>query len=61
MAQQIKNPALSLLWLELLLWREFNHWPCPHATGMTKKKKRKEKERQLNSMQNVERKGNTKF
>ena len=27
MAQQIKDPALSLLWLGLLVWRGFDPWP----------------------------------
>ena len=27
MAQQVKDPALSLLWLRSLLWRGFNPWP----------------------------------
>ena len=27
MAQLIKDPALSLLWLRLLLWRGFGLWP----------------------------------
>ena len=27
MAQQIKDPALSLLWLGLLLWCRFSPWP----------------------------------
>ena len=27
MAQQVKDPALSPLWLGSLLWRRFNPWP----------------------------------
>ena len=27
MAQWIKDPALSLLWLGSLLWHRFNPWP----------------------------------
>ena len=41
MAQQIKDPALSLLWLGLLLWHEFKS-PAQgllHAMGEAKKKK----------------------
>ena len=26
-AQWVNDPMLSLLWLELLLWRRFDHWP----------------------------------
>ena len=27
MAQQVKDPALSLPWLRLLLWNGFDPWP----------------------------------
>ena len=27
MVQQVKDPALSLLWLASLLWRGFSPWP----------------------------------
>ena len=27
MAQRVEDPALSLLWLTLLLWQEFSPWP----------------------------------
>ena len=27
MAHQVKDPALSLLWLGLLLWHGFESWP----------------------------------
>ena len=46
--QQIKDPALLLHCLGLLLWHMFNPWPqeLPNATGIAKKKKeRKGKER----------------
>lgn len=26
-AQLVKNLALLLLWLRLILWHEFEHWP----------------------------------
>ena len=41
-AQQTKDPALSLLWYR------FNPWPqeLPHVLGMAKKKKKKKKNRQ---------------
>ena len=43
MAQGIKDPAFSLLWLGLLLRREFDPWPqkLPYAVGMAKQKKKK--------------------
>ena len=43
MAQQIKDPALSLLWLGLLLWHEFKSLAqgLLHAMGEAKKKKKK--------------------
>ena len=36
--KQVKDPELSLQWLELLLWRGFDPWPgeFPHAVGPTK-------------------------
>ena len=59
--QQIKDPALLLHCLGLLLWHMFNPWPqeLPNATGIAKKKterkgkerkgKEKEKERKMQS------------
>ena len=44
MAQQVKGPALSLLWLRLLLWLGFDPWPrnfCMLQAGQKKKKKKK--------------------
>ena len=42
MAQQVKDPVLSLLWLRSLLWHEFD--PCPRnfhtSLGMGEKKNR---------------------
>ena len=41
--QQLKSPALSLLWLGLLLWHGFNPWPwnlCIAWAGQKKEKKR---------------------
>ena len=43
-AQQVKDTALSLLWLGSLLWRGFYPWPREllPTLGMAKKKKKKE-------------------
>ena len=42
MAQWVKDPALSWLWLWLLLWQGFNPDPGTlHAAGAAKKKKKK--------------------
>ena len=43
MAQQVKDLALSLLQLGLLLWHGFDPWPweLPHATGEAKKELKK--------------------
>ena len=42
--QWVKDLALSLVWLELLLWREFNSWPGNFSmTRVHPKKKKKEK------------------
>ena len=41
MAQQVKDPALSLLWLGLLLWHGFVPWPgnfCMPPVGLKRKK-----------------------
>ena len=40
--QWVKDPALSLQWLGLLLWCRFNPWPweLPHAAGAAKKTKK---------------------
>ena len=42
MAQQLKDSTLSLLWLGLLLWREFDPWPgnfcMPHVQPKKKEK-----------------------
>ena len=47
MAQQVKDPVLSLLWLWLQLWRGFNQLAqeLRPAAGMAKKKKRKKKKK----------------
>ena len=41
MAQQVKDPALSLQWLGLLLSRRFDSWlgEIPYAMCVAKKKK----------------------
>ena len=45
MAQQVKDPALSLLWLGLLLWCGIysypENFPMPQAWPKGKKKKKK--------------------
>ena len=38
-SQGVKDPALSLLWLELLLWCRIS--PCSACGGKSKKKKKK--------------------
>ena len=40
----VKDLALSLLWLRLLLWCTFHPWPgdLPHALGVAKKRKTQE-------------------
>ena len=40
MVQHVKDPALWLQWLGLLLWYRFDPWPreLPHAVGAAKKK-----------------------
>ena len=50
MAQQVKDPALSLLRLRLLLWREFDPWPRGTSTChgcIQKEKEKKKKERNM--------------
>ena len=42
MAQQVKDPGLSVLWLELLLRHGFDPWPQNFCTPKKKKKKREE-------------------
>ena len=55
MAQQVKDPALSLQGLELLLWYSFDPWPRNfHMLGAwpkKKKKKKKEKDKQTKRKQ----------
>ena len=52
MVQWAKDPALSLLWLRMLLWGGFHPWPrnChrPQALPSFKKKKKKRKKRKTN-------------
>ena len=52
-AEWVKNPSLSRLWLWLLLWRGFSPWPqgLPHAMGVAKKGERGE---EGNSLQPLE-------
>ena len=40
MAHQVKDLALSLMWLWSLLWHGFDPWPGeqPYATGVAKTK-----------------------
>ena len=44
MAQWVKNPALSLQWLRLLLWHRFNPWPRNFCMPWTKPKKKTNKQ-----------------
>ena len=43
--REVKDPALSLLWHRLVLWRRFNPWgeELPQPTEADKKKKKKKK------------------
>lgn len=42
--RQVEDQTSSLLWLWLILWRGFNQ-EAPHASSITKKKKRREREK----------------
>ena len=44
MVQWVKDLALSLQQLELLLWCRFNPWPMPQVWPKKKKKKKKREE-----------------
>lgn len=48
MAQQVKDPVLSLLWLRSPLGHGFDPWPrnLHMPTGTAKKKKKKKKKRE---------------
>lgn len=41
-AQRVKDPALSLHWLRLLLWLEFNPWPGSFYMPWAWSKKKKD-------------------
>ena len=43
MAQWVKDPVLSLLWLRLLLWRRFDPWPRNFDMPQVWPKKKKER------------------
>ena len=45
MAQQVKDPALSLLWLWLQLWRRFHPWPRNFCMLQVRSEKEGKKER----------------
>ena len=50
MVQQVRDLALSLQWLVLLLWHRFHPWlrELPHAVGVAKnKEKRKKKKKKI--------------
>ena len=48
MAQWVKNPALTLQGLRLLLWHRFDPWPRNfYISSSAAKKKKKKKKRQL--------------
>ena len=53
MAQQVKDPVLSLLWLWLQLWRGFNQLAqeLRPAAGMAKKKKEQRKKNLMELME----------
>ena len=46
MAQQVKDPVLSLQWLGSVLWLGLDPWPMeiPHATGVAKKQNKPTKQ-----------------
>lgn len=41
----VKDLALSLVWLELLLWREFDSWPGNFSMTRVHPKKKEKKEK----------------
>ena len=43
MAQQVKEPALLLLWLGSLLWHEFDPWPRNFCMPQVQPKKKRKK------------------
>ena len=43
MAQQVKDLTLSLLWLGLLMWLEFDPWPRNFCVPWVRKNKTKQK------------------
>ena len=48
MAQQIKDPGLSLQWFKLLLWHGFAPWPRTlHMSGGGGKERKKERKKSL--------------
>ena len=54
MVQWIKNPVLSLQWLELLPWHKFDPWPRNFCRlRMPAKKKKKKKKDSLGHMFNA--------
>ena len=48
--QWVKDSALSLQWLRLLLWHGFHPWPWehPHAVGRAKKEREEGREEEGN-------------
>ena len=50
MAQQVKDPALSLLWLRSLLWYRFDAWPRNFCMLQAQPKKEKKMHRQKRKM-----------
>ena len=53
--EQVKYSVLSLIRLGSLLWLGFDPWEILHAAGVTKKERKKKKER--NDVYNVLQKG----
>ena len=45
-AQQVKDPVLSLLWLRSLLWHRFDPWPQNFCIPQVKQKKKKKIKKQ---------------
>ena len=50
MAQQVKDLALSLLWLWLPLWHRFNPWARNFCMPWARPKKKKKKEKNCCSL-----------
>ena len=50
MAQQVKDPVLSLLWFGSGLWRGFDSWPGNFRTLQAQRGKKKKKKKKRDGM-----------